>query len=369
MVEPGPPGGDRDGQVEGGPGLAGLLLGGEHPVGVGRPQPLDEPAGLPRRGDPGGDLPEGADGQLGRRQGRAADPAGAWAEVDDLPTGGSSSGPVGRGMPSRSRWSPLTPYRPDPAAAARQGRAPPGHARPVWSAGSDSPSSQIEDTSFVTDDLLIGDPLDQVPAPQRQPEAAAPPAGGTTAARGRLVRRTDNKVIAGVASGIADALGIQPILVRIAFVVLIAAGGLGVWLYVLGWLLLPPHHPHAVQLAVLWVVALLWAAGIAGGWTPWAGSARLRSAALGDQVGVAPGGRRRRHRALAGRPPPLAPANPPRPAWAPRRCRARRTDRGLGLRAPCWPWGWRPSSGCWPPGSWSPAPARPAPARRDAGIA
>ena len=88
VVQPGPPGGDRDGQVEGGPGLAGLLLGGQHPVGVGRPEALDEPAGLPGRGDPGRDLPVGADGQLGRGQGRAAGPAGGWAEVDDLPAGG-----------------------------------------------------------------------------------------------------------------------------------------------------------------------------------------------------------------------------------------------------------------------------------------
>jgi len=72
------------------------------------------------------------------------------------------------------------------------------------------------------------------------PEAAAPPAWGATATRGRLVRRTDNKVIAGVASGIADSLGIQPALVRIAFVVLTVFGGLGALLYVLGWLLLPP---------------------------------------------------------------------------------------------------------------------------------
>jgi phage shock protein PspC (stress-responsive transcriptional regulator) len=117
---------------------------------------------------------------------------------------------------------------------------------------------------LVTCELLIGDPVDQAPEAQRQPEAGASPAGGTTAARGRLVRRTDNKLIAGVASGIADALGIKPVLVRIAFVVLTAVGGLGLWLYVLGWLLLPPHHPRAVKLAVLWVVALLWAAGIAG---------------------------------------------------------------------------------------------------------
>ena len=71
------------------------------------------------------------------------------------------------------------------------------------------------------------------------PEAGPPPAGGATAPRGRLVRRTGNKVIAGVAGGIADYLGIQPVLVRIAFVVLTAFGGLGALLYVVGWLLIP----------------------------------------------------------------------------------------------------------------------------------
>jgi phage shock protein PspC (stress-responsive transcriptional regulator) len=54
------------------------------------------------------------------------------------------------------------------------------------------------------------------------------------------VRRTDRKMIAGVASGIAAYFGIRPLLVRIAFVVLTAFGGLGALLYVLGWLLIPP---------------------------------------------------------------------------------------------------------------------------------
>jgi hypothetical protein len=58
VAEPGPSAGDRDGEVEGGPGLAGLLLGGEHAVGVGRPQALDEPAGFAGGGNPGRDLPE-----------------------------------------------------------------------------------------------------------------------------------------------------------------------------------------------------------------------------------------------------------------------------------------------------------------------
>jgi phage shock protein PspC (stress-responsive transcriptional regulator) len=73
--------------------------------------------------------------------------------------------------------------------------------------------------------------------PTETPAAPAPPP--EAGSRGRLVRRTDNKVIAGVASGIAASLGVEPILVRIAFVVLTAFGGLGALLYVLGWLLLP----------------------------------------------------------------------------------------------------------------------------------
>jgi phage shock protein PspC (stress-responsive transcriptional regulator) len=72
------------------------------------------------------------------------------------------------------------------------------------------------------------------------PEAAPPPAGAATADRGRLVRRTSHKMIAGVASGIADTLRVEPVLVRIAFVVLTLFGGLGALLYVLGWLLIPP---------------------------------------------------------------------------------------------------------------------------------
>ena len=70
--------------------------------------------------------------------------------------------------------------------------------------------------------------------------AAPPEAGPPPTARARLVRRTSHKVIAGVAGGIADALGVEPVLVRIAFVVLTLFGGLGALLYVLGWLLIPP---------------------------------------------------------------------------------------------------------------------------------
>ena len=55
----------------------------------------------------------------------------------------------------------------------------------------------------------------------------------------RLVRRTDDRVVAGVASGVADALNLDPVLVRIGFVVLAFAGGAGIVLYVALWLLTP----------------------------------------------------------------------------------------------------------------------------------
>jgi phage shock protein PspC (stress-responsive transcriptional regulator) len=46
-------------------------------------------------------------------------------------------------------------------------------------------------------------------------------------------------MIAGVASGIADYLGIEVTIVRIAIVVLTLAGGFGVPLYLAGWFLMP----------------------------------------------------------------------------------------------------------------------------------
>jgi len=62
-AEPGVPGGDAYGQVERGPGLAGLVLCGQHPVGVGGPQALDQPGGWAGGVDPGDDLGQVLDHQ------------------------------------------------------------------------------------------------------------------------------------------------------------------------------------------------------------------------------------------------------------------------------------------------------------------
>lgn len=55
----------------------------------------------------------------------------------------------------------------------------------------------------------------------------------------RLERRRTERILGGVASGLADHFGLDPVLFRIGFVVLAVFGGSGVLLYVLGWLLLP----------------------------------------------------------------------------------------------------------------------------------
>jgi phage shock protein PspC (stress-responsive transcriptional regulator) len=52
-------------------------------------------------------------------------------------------------------------------------------------------------------------------------------------------RRSDDKWIGGVCSGLADRLGVDPVIVRAAFVLLSILGGVGVSVYLVAWALLP----------------------------------------------------------------------------------------------------------------------------------
>jgi phage shock protein PspC (stress-responsive transcriptional regulator) len=56
----------------------------------------------------------------------------------------------------------------------------------------------------------------------------------------RVLRRSvDRRMIAGVAEGFAEYFDIDPLFVRLAFVVLSFLGGLAVPLYLAAWLLIP----------------------------------------------------------------------------------------------------------------------------------
>jgi phage shock protein PspC (stress-responsive transcriptional regulator) len=73
-------------------------------------------------------------------------------------------------------------------------------------------------------DMTMTDPSDAAP-----PRSPAQP----------LTRSREHRMIAGVAGGLGQYLGIDPVVVRVLFVVLAVAGGSGVVLYGLGWLLIP----------------------------------------------------------------------------------------------------------------------------------
>jgi phage shock protein C len=55
----------------------------------------------------------------------------------------------------------------------------------------------------------------------------------------RLHRGGRGRMVAGVASGLADYFDVDPTIVRIGFVALAFVGGLAVPLYLAGWLLIP----------------------------------------------------------------------------------------------------------------------------------
>ncbi len=55
----------------------------------------------------------------------------------------------------------------------------------------------------------------------------------------RLYRRRDDRVIAGVASGTAAYLGVDPVWVRLGFVLVTLFGGAGILIYIVAWIVVP----------------------------------------------------------------------------------------------------------------------------------
>jgi phage shock protein PspC (stress-responsive transcriptional regulator) len=119
-----------------------------------------------------------------------------------------------------------------------------------------------------------------------------PPADGTRQdvvvqigeqATRRLVRRVDRRWVAGVAGGLADATGTDPIWWRVAFALLAAVGGLGVLIYLLLWWIIPradlprsagqrfaehfPDAPSWIGVGLL-MVGAVFLVGQIGLWTP-----------------------------------------------------------------------------------------------------
>jgi phage shock protein PspC (stress-responsive transcriptional regulator) len=85
-------------------------------------------------------------------------------------------------------------------------------------------------------------PADPPPAWEPPPPPVGPPA------RTQLRRSRTDKILGGVNGGLAEYSGIDPLLWRVGFVALAFAGGTGVIVYLLLWLLMPagPAAPPAV---------------------------------------------------------------------------------------------------------------------------
>ena len=71
-------------------------------------------------------------------------------------------------------------------------------------------------------------------------EAVTPPnPSGRAATIRRLTRSSEGRVVAGVARGLGEYTGMDPVVFRIAFIVLTIAGGAGILAYLLAWLVIP----------------------------------------------------------------------------------------------------------------------------------
>ena len=95
----------------------------------------------------------------------------------------------------------------------------------------DEPRIPDPDDAAPTEPLREGDPLG---TPAGEPGDDIPKADATPPSRGvrRLTRSSSDKLIGGVAGGLGRYFGVDPILFRIAFVVLVFAGGVGVLAYI-----------------------------------------------------------------------------------------------------------------------------------------
>jgi phage shock protein PspC (stress-responsive transcriptional regulator) len=65
-----------------------------------------------------------------------------------------------------------------------------------------------------------------------------------------LTRSESDRVIAGVAGGIAQRLGVSSTLMRLAWVFSVFFGGLGILAYLILWIALPKGRPHSPAIRI-----------------------------------------------------------------------------------------------------------------------
>lgn len=56
----------------------------------------------------------------------------------------------------------------------------------------------------------------------------------------RLYRSENNRVLGGVCGGIGEYFSLDPVIIRLAFVIFTLMGGSGILLYIILWIVVPP---------------------------------------------------------------------------------------------------------------------------------
>lgn len=62
----------------------------------------------------------------------------------------------------------------------------------------------------------------------------------------QIYRSTRDKILGGVAAGMADYLDLDVVLVRLLWVLFILMGGIGLPVYIIAWIIIPPE-PYLEQ--------------------------------------------------------------------------------------------------------------------------
>lgn len=60
----------------------------------------------------------------------------------------------------------------------------------------------------------------------------------------RLYRSGRGKILGGVCSGIGDYLGVDPVVIRLLWILAALAWGTGVLLYIIAWIIIPRNPEH-----------------------------------------------------------------------------------------------------------------------------
>src|SRR3989344_3462532 len=103
-----------------------------------------------------------------------------------------------------------------------------------------------DDTKEIIDDVEFGEGEEVDSAPQQ----TAAPKESAAEPKKRLYRDPDNAIVAGIASGIANYFDIDPVIVRLIFVISIFFNGLGLLAYIILWLVVPVAQTTADKYAM-----------------------------------------------------------------------------------------------------------------------